>query len=200
MNQTSNATLESVESDRPGMALYGARRFGEAANLFRRAAALDNDVAAYQEHLGLALVDQGLPKEAAVAFQKALLLDPNNFMSLLSMATIMQNAKNWEQAGQYFQRVSEAHPRSDDVLIRWAISLFRSGDAVGAETKARLALELEPENQRAIEVLGEALQLQGKFSEAILVYEHSLATNPRQAATSFQGLTASKKITEEDKP
>jgi tetratricopeptide (TPR) repeat protein len=164
------------------------------------ASLLDSNTAQHHEHLGNALLAEGRTSEAVTSYQRAIGLDPHSFQSLLSLARIMHASRQWPMAEEYFRRASEINPASFEVQIRWATALLQTGGVGKAEEKVRLAIDIDPENFRAYEVLGEVLQRQGRFEEAVVAYEQALSLDSNSSVNSFQGIVASKKIVESDRP
>jgi len=185
--------------DELGLLLFKRRRYNEAIASFRSALALDSDVASYHEHLGQALLDDGQSTDAIASLHRALSIDPSNFYSLLLLAHMAFTGGRRAEAIHYFQRAVEVDPSSYQAHLRYSNALLEYGDAAGASDHARCAVKLQPANFLAYEFLGEVLQREGKFTEAVAAYEQALFLNKTPRASTFQGLVAAKKITAADR-
>lgn len=78
-----------------------------------------------------------------------------------------------------------AHPGSPFLRFATAWMAQRAGDPAAAEAQYRRALELWPNDDRALNNLGNTLVEQGRNDEAIATYHKAIATNPRNPAAHF---------------
>jgi tetratricopeptide (TPR) repeat protein len=77
------------------------------------------------------------------------------------------------------QETTAPQPR---LTLRDAAASLRDGDNIRAEAAARQVLAARQENVEALNLLGIALERQGRRAAAIEAFERSLAVNPNQAA------------------
>ncbi len=185
---------DPAEHDEHGLALFKTGRYGEAIASFRSAVALDPAIAIYHEHLGQSLLDAGQSTDAIASLHKALSIDPNSFFSLLLLAHMAYTGGRGKESIHYFERAIQADPGSYQAHLRFSNALLEFGDDAGAEDQARCAVKLQPANLLGYEFLGEVLQREGKFTDAVAAYEHALFLSPSPRARTLQGLVASKKI------
>jgi len=84
-----------------------------------------------------------------------------------------------------FDARAAAHPDSPFLCFASAWLAQRSGDPAAAEAQYRRTLELWPNDDRALNNLGNTLVQQGRNDEAITTYRKAIATNPRNPAAHF---------------
>lgn len=65
-----------------------------------------------------------------------------------------------------------------DALLRQAHLLLRRDEAGDAESRCRIALEREPDNAEALELLGDVRRARGFFQDAITQYRRALELRP----------------------
>jgi tetratricopeptide (TPR) repeat protein len=75
----------------------------------------------------------------------------------------------------------------DDALVQYAAawSAARHGDLATAEAGYRRVLELRPDDDRALDALGNVLAMGGHANDALVLFERASATNPNNAAAAF---------------
>jgi serine/threonine protein kinase/tetratricopeptide (TPR) repeat protein len=96
--------------------------------------------------LGLYYVGQGMHKEAFVAYNKALMLDPNYGIVLDRMAEAYAELENYITAIEYLERYAAANPGEPIPLVSMGDMYFYMGDMESALAMYHKALEIQPEN------------------------------------------------------
>ncbi len=81
--------------------------------------------------------------------------------------------------------LSDAHPGNPFVSFAAAWTSRRSGDLGAAEAYFRRTLRLWPEDDRALNDLGNVLMMQGRADEALDLYQRATKSNPANAAAWF---------------
>ncbi len=77
------------------------------------------------------------------------------------------------------------HPEDPFLQFAAAWTARRDGDLQAAEAGYRRALELSPDDDRALNNLGNVLAMQGRTDEALEAYRHAGAVNHANAAAAF---------------
>jgi tetratricopeptide (TPR) repeat protein len=106
------------------------RFFAPLANEYRKAGDFEQAVFICQEYLpqqpghmsghivyGQTLFDMGRDEEAKAVFETALTLDPENLIALKHLGDIARQAGDLEGARNWYQRVLEADPRNDEIMV-----------------------------------------------------------------------------------
>lgn len=119
-------------------------------------------------------------KEARVGFAKALELDPNFAMAMLSMADI---AGDREQAETLVRRAARQRDRLTEIE-RYHVDIASANIDGKFDEAVRLARELNakhPEDALGAGYLAKAAQLSGNPEQGIKIYESLLAVDPNNA-------------------
>jgi tetratricopeptide (TPR) repeat protein len=132
------------------------RFFAPLANEYRKAGDFEQAVFICQEYLpqqpghmsghivyGQTLFDMGRDEEAKAVFETALTLDPENLIALKHLGDIARQADDLEGARSWYQRVLEADPRNDEIMLVLE-SLGGAEMGLGADAPARRASDAEP--------------------------------------------------------
>jgi tetratricopeptide (TPR) repeat protein len=90
---------------------------------------------------------------------------------------------NYANVQEYLKNVlpnEDCLPMEDRCQARLMAGQIRvfGQDSTGAIADAEYVLDLQPENERALHLRGNALALQGKFDEALIDYNHALRIKP----------------------
>lgn len=123
--------------------------------------------------LGLAQAAQGAFEEAELSYNRALVINPEDWGSLVNLSDIASLSDQPERSLSYLQRAYDAMERrfaQDAVLVRpWqsrlglaiAKRLSDQGDTVDAELWYRRVISADPLNEEAIQALAELLRRSG---------------------------------------
>lgn len=131
--------------------------------------------------LGVLLMQSGRQPEALQQFNRIPLHHPALAASLVPKALCERDCGLLRQA---FATATDATTLTPDDPIGWLLhgSLqVGNGAPAAAEVSLRQCLQLAPRLAEARHFLGECLQLQGRYDEAIAEYMHVLRQNPREA-------------------
>ncbi|WP_176695880.1 tetratricopeptide repeat-containing sulfotransferase family protein [Phenylobacterium immobile] len=124
-------------------------RFDRAAELLRRAAALDPADARTLAHLGRALIALNQQAEAIDAAEGAAALTPGDPLTLDTIGVVFSRAGLHARAVPFFEAAAKARPDNAAFLYNLAASRQFSGDFAGAEAAYAACLALEPGHYRA---------------------------------------------------
>ncbi len=162
------------------------RQWAQAITKYEKAAEVSpwtsRSIKAYSE-IGLIEITRGNPEKAAQAFQKAIdyhirtgAKDTAIAFVYFNLAVLLQRTNKPEQAREQFAEAArwfrvELDERPNDAAL-WAClgdALVSMGDFKAASDAFEKALTLEPENLAYYNNLPGALELQGRYDEAIEV-------------------------------
>lgn len=127
--------------------------------------------------------------DAALAYARALALDPRNVMALAGQANLLIASQRWDEAAQLLRRAMEWHPRERRFADLLGTLRYQQGDYRAAETAFRLSLKLDPDTVFAYANLNAALLRQGRPDEALQVLQQGLQVRPNGRLYSNLGTT-----------
>jgi tetratricopeptide (TPR) repeat protein len=161
-----------------------------AADLFRRALALNPQYSEAQLNLAITLADMGAYEQAAEEAGKLQAREsgepgPVSPAILGKLANShAELARKYHALGMYADAVAEYDkalglcPNFPDIHHRRAVSCRELGDYAGAKTSLARALELNPRYVEAHVNLGQLHRQMGNLAEAIAAWERALELNP----------------------
>lgn len=129
------------------------------------ASSLSADLAAAREY-----EKQGFLTEAAVAYRELHQRDPDNPQYLHRLAVIETRQGKYEEADGHYQQALALDPENATLRSDMGYSAFLAQDLAASEEHLRAAVQLRPDDQRAIGNLGTTLAYAGQFEEAIACF------------------------------
>jgi TonB family protein len=175
-----------------GVQEFRAARYPQAVAAFERAVAIDPSNVAAQLYLGTAYMQQFIPgaespenmraAEAAQAhFLRVLDLDRSNKVALASIASLYLNQKKWDDAQQWYEKLTVADPDNADAYYSMGfIAWTRWYPAYG---KARAGLGMRPEDPGPIKDAGVRADLTARYGpvleSGLRALEKALEINPQ---------------------
>jgi tetratricopeptide (TPR) repeat protein len=179
--------LESNSSD--AAALDGLTRSGALAKMLDDAKALVTKLAsepgntAAKLTLSRLLASQGAFDESVRIPLALLQADPSNLAALEQLASVLSDAGDGERLAPVVARMMASAP-GNTWSHYYAAALFfiqqRPGDAL---REARLAVEADPSNAKAHNLIGASLASLGDRDRARAAFEASLKADPRDPGT-----------------
>jgi tetratricopeptide (TPR) repeat protein len=121
-------------------------------------------------------------KEAMESALEALKLEPESTMALYTVATLYVELNQMADARATAQRLLEVAPQESDTHDLMSFIELRAGKHAQAETHAREALRIDPDNNDALRFLASALQGQGvkKSRDAMHTWLEVVRRNPTE--------------------
>jgi cytochrome c-type biogenesis protein CcmH/NrfG len=106
--------------------------------------------------------------------------DPNNVALLMQIGAMYHISHQFSDAATYYGRAAQADPKNVAARTKFAISLYRSGDADGAIAQLNQALSFDPKDANCLFNLG-MIRLQGKGDGkgALAAWQQLLNSNPQ---------------------
>jgi tetratricopeptide (TPR) repeat protein len=136
-----------------GQTLLRQNRPEDAVTVLRELAALVPDDVGIRYTLGLALVAAAHWDGAVLTFQTVLQLDPEHDDSRLACASALMKLRRYDEAEQMLQAMLIRDTRATRALIALGRLALLKANRKKAEEYFRHVLELEPDNEEALEQL-----------------------------------------------
>jgi tetratricopeptide (TPR) repeat protein len=166
-----------------GRILLEQKRYADAEKYFREGLASDpNDAEAFY-FLAVCQLNQDRPKEALETVERALEFSPEASESHALRSLILSDLERSREALAAAEEAIRLDPDSDFGFVAQAAAHLRRQNWSAAETSARRALELNPENSSAANQLAQALRLQNRLQESAEQTEYMLSQDAEDADT-----------------
>jgi tetratricopeptide (TPR) repeat protein len=155
----------------------------EAEARYRRALTLRPDFAAAWVNLGSLLREQGREVYAEAALLRAVELRPELVSSWVNLAILERERRRPAEAEKYLRKAFALNPEQVETLVAWCQFRSAEHDPAGAWQWLRWALAREPHNSEAVNMHGILLHQEGRFEEAVKVFERAETLGNRAAAS-----------------
>lgn len=153
------------------MALYNAQQFEKAREAAQAMVSLYPESAFAWKALGTACIENNLAGEALRPLEQALALDPNDALTLTSLASACYRLGDFQNAVKYQQKSVDIKPDYAHGQYNLAEVLQSAGRLIEALDHAKKAQQLGFNEFRCLVLIG-ALQYQTKFfSDAFSLYK-----------------------------
>ncbi len=140
-------------------------KLAAAIDQFRRAVAIDSEVAAYHAALADGLLLRRDLAEARQELERAVELDPNNAKYLLTLGKVCDQLDDLDAAVAAFQRSSQLDGTEPEAFYGLGLAYFKRQQDAEAVDALRHALKLNPFHIDAHERLGQTLIRMGQQAE-----------------------------------
>ena len=159
-----------------GVHEFTEARYQEAVAAFERAAAIDPSNVTAQLYLGTAYMQQYIPgaespenlRVAEVAqahFLRVLDLEPSNKVAVASLAMLFLNRKKWDDAQQWYEKLTAADPRNADAY--YSMGFIAWSRWYPAYSKARAGLGMQPAEPGPIQDASVRADLMARYGPVI---------------------------------
>jgi tetratricopeptide (TPR) repeat protein len=166
-----------------GFVLARLGRQKEAETRYRRALVARPDFAAAWMNLGSLLREQGRAFFAEAALRRAVELRPDLIAGWLNFALLERERCRPEAAEAHLRKAFALNPGQVETLVAWCQFRSAERDQAGAWQWLRWALAREPDDPETVNMLGILLHNEGRFSEAVEVFERAEALGSKPAAS-----------------
>jgi tetratricopeptide (TPR) repeat protein len=166
-----------------GFALARLGRLKEAEARYRRALVLRPDFAAAWLNLGSLLREQGREVFAEAALLRAVELRPDLVTGWLNLAILERERGRPVEAEAHLRKAFALNPEQVETLVAWCQFRAAERDLAGAWGWLRWALAREPDHAEAVNMQGILLHNEGRFAEAVEVFERAEGLGNRGAAS-----------------
>lgn len=133
----------------------------------------------YLMRLGLILTMQERPKVAALFFERALKLDPNNLTIRRHLAGCQWRTGSHAGAQDNLELILKANPGDFEALLLLGMVLIDAGRYPAAHAAAQKAAKAMPSSDQAYAVKGMAEMRMLRYSEAAKSYGQAVELNPK---------------------
>jgi len=130
---------------------------------------------------GRDLVERGRPRDAVLAYGRAVEMNPRSAPAYLGLGTLLASLGDLEAARRVFERGVFALPAEPDLLYNAGVASAMSGDVAQAVERFERALALDPGHLRARENLAGALLALGRVDEAVPFLQAAVERAPDDA-------------------
>jgi Flp pilus assembly protein TadD len=152
------------------------KRMDEARAEYERCVALDPKMSEAQLNLGILLLEKE-PAGAVTPLRKAVELLPSASRPRYLLGLAQERSSDFAGAAESFEGASALDRTDMDSLTHLGGVYLRLNRGADAETRFRMALELQPKSPPALQGLAQSLELQKK-TEAVEAYRNYLAVQP----------------------
>jgi tetratricopeptide (TPR) repeat protein len=166
-----------------GFALERLGRLKEAEARYRRALVLRPDFAAAWMNLGSLLREQGREVFAEAALQRAVELRPDLVSGWINLAILERERRRPAEAEACLRKAFALNPEQVETHVAWCQFRLAEQDLTGAWAWLRWALARDPTHAEAVNMHGILLHSEGRFAEAVEVFERAEALGHRAAAS-----------------
>ncbi len=146
-----------------GLIMAARKDYAEATFLLGRAISCDPKAPLFRLYLGNLFAEAGEPDKAAQAFRDALGLQPDFAEAHYGLALILEKQDQLFEAVHHLKEASRLKPREGAVWLKLGEVALKAKDFGSAETAARNAVRLMPDNFAAL--VAYALVLGGLYRE-----------------------------------
>ncbi len=130
---------------------------------------------------GRVALQRGALEDAAIAFEDALLVRPDNGETLTALATILNRLGRPDEALQYLQRAVELSSDPFRSLMEMGQLLLEQGAYGEAIQALREAITLRPDRPHAFALLAQAYDGDGQSAQAALAWQQASSLSPDNA-------------------
>jgi tetratricopeptide (TPR) repeat protein len=172
-----------------GFAYSGLKKNPEAIAEYRRAIALDPNLAPAQLNLGIALLDSD-PGTAVESLQSAAKLLPGQARPIYLMGEALERSGKRSQAIEQYRAALALAPKDDAILFAQARALLADKQSGAAESGFRELLAVKPDSAPGLLGLAETLLNERKTAEAVDVFRDYLVKSPDDRHARFERAAA----------
>lgn len=162
-----------------GVLRSAEKRYAEAADYFRRAAELNQDVPEFHMNLGSAYYEDGKLEDAVAAFHVAVKLDPRNAKAHYLIAKIYEKLEKQSESAFHYRKVLEIEPNNLEAMVNGAEQIRGEGAWEEAERLLTRADQIAPNHYGIYNNFGTLRQVQNRIPEAVDYYRRCVGLNPK---------------------
>ena len=178
--QASGPPTTAAQSAAEGDRYARAREYDQAVDAYRRAIALDPNLAIAYHGLGRVFVNMGRAADALAPMTTAVRLDPNNSFAHLNLGITLENLRRFDEALAEINEAKRLAP--NDARTRNELGnllnnfLGRTDDALAAYSEAA---RLDPDEPATQHNLGLTLMRLNRVAESVAPLREALRLEPR---------------------
>jgi arylsulfatase A-like enzyme/tetratricopeptide (TPR) repeat protein len=172
-----------------GVALYKAKEYELAANVFKKSIELAPETFAAWVNMGLCLRELKRDAEAQKTLEHALELDPGNLEVMDHLIDSYFASARFKKTEEISRLYLESKPDATRVRVALAMSLFNQGKSNEAREEVEKGLEVDGEGENLHYVMGKVWESRSSWVKAAEAYEQELRFHQRNINV-FQSLAA----------
>ena len=180
-----------------GFAYSGLKKNPEAIAEYRRAIALDPNLAPAQLNLGIALLDSD-PAAAVESLATAAKLLPGQGRPIYLMGEALERGGKRSEAIEQYRAALALAPKDDAILFALARALLADKQSAAAESTFRELLTVKPDSAPAQLGLAETLLSERKTAEAVDAFRYYLLKSPDDRHARFERAAALQDLNRSD--
>jgi Flp pilus assembly protein TadD len=171
--------IETAPDFPEGLNLHGVvsgqlGRKWEAVTSLQLATKLAPGNAAYQQNLGLALINAGRLMEAEQPLRLAIYLAPGLAQARANLGNVYKQQKRYAEAAACYEKALQLSPADCKTWNNLGTTRRELKDLANAESCLRKSLAIKPDFTEALSNLGVVLAETGRLQEALACYEQAL--------------------------
>ncbi|MGA2806683.1 MAG: tetratricopeptide repeat protein [Terracidiphilus sp.] len=156
-----------------GVALYFHHDLAKAADVFRRAIALNQSLYTPHLFLGLAMVRLSQPDAAAAELQKAIVINSNDPLAHIWLGYAYIAQSRYEDAVSQLETAAQEQPANSDIAFALGQCYLDLGKAAIAQLS-----EVAPDGGRTWQLAAEQFEAQGNLGKALRAYQGAVQRRP----------------------
>ncbi len=172
-----------------GQAAQDHGRFHEAIRIYNRVIALSSNsprnAALGHAKIGNAYMIQRKFENAAIAYQRAVTLNPTDAETYNNLGEALGELKQYPRAIEAFNKAVALDPKLSKARYNQAVSYDRMGNFRYSEFVFRNLIKSNPTYSLAYDGLAVTLSKAGRAKEAIAFHEKAIALDPRDPSYYF---------------
>ncbi len=172
------ANTPFVQFFNQALALHQAGQLDQAETLYRRAMALNPNVALVHNNFGVCLYAQDKHEEAIASQKRAIALDPKMDMAYNNMGVVLNKLGRHKEALEAFSKAIELDPTNYQAINNFGDSSVKSSLFDQGLQALHRALEIKPDYVEALTNLGAALWGLGRLDDAKVHLRRAIELQP----------------------
>jgi Flp pilus assembly protein TadD len=178
---STNRTSLAASAMSRGATAAQAGNYDVAIQEFKRAAAYSPTDPQPYSYMGQVYMMKSQPKEAVIAFNKALKIDPLNDDIRLLLGKADVQAGDKVDAEKQYLALAKTNPASAEPPTTLGFIYLNSGRLAEADTQFQKVLNLAPTSSTAYYNLGLVRNKQGRYEDAAKLFEQAVSLDPANA-------------------
>lgn len=169
-----------------GAAHLGLKDNDKAVEFFNTAIELDAKFTPAMINLALLDLQNDAKDSAKQKFEQVLAINENNIQALVGLARLAQSGNDMETVARHLEKARLNNKLALEPRLMLANYHLRRGDSAKALEIAREAGGIAPERAQVLDVLGQAEQAAGNYSEAVAQFAKLSAQAPDKAEVLYR--------------
>jgi FimV-like protein len=161
-----------------GISYLEQGRMREAAEAFEKSLAIDVNQHEAHNGLGGARMKTGDLAGAEAEFRQAIRFRPHYAEAHHNLAYLLSVSGRFEEAKYHFEEALHINPNHPETHFDYAVMLARANRAQEAQRELEAVLRGDPRHVKALDLLGNLFEAQGRHAEAIQQFRRAVVIDP----------------------